>query len=158
MNSRVAFGEYREVGKHLFRQSWRPMLLAFILMLNMTLPVKLAIGADSPNLVGKWKGSRDLVVSGRRIVNQRVSAPVELEITNVAQDGSTFKGTLTLYPYFPAGQTKVLNLDGQIENGVLKAKLGETSRLELSSHGNDLEGKIIGGEHDSNNINLKKTD
>jgi len=158
MSSQVAFGEYKEAGKHVFTQNWGPILIAFVLMLSMTIPVKLALAADAPNLVGKWKGSRDVVVVGRRVVNQRVSTPVALEITDVAQDGSTFKGTLTLYPYFQAGQAKVLKLDGQIENGVLKAKLGETSRLELSSHGSDLEGKIIGGEHDSNNINLKKTD
>jgi len=158
MSSRMAFGEYQEAGKHLLRQTWRPMLMAFILMLNMTLSVKLSIAADSPNLVGKWKGSRDVVVTHPRMVNQRMSAPVDLEITEVAEDGAAFKGTLTLHPALQMGQTAVIKLNGQIENGVLKAKIGQGARLELSYHGDALGGKIIRSEYNAEDINLKRVD
>ena len=121
-------------------------------VLGIILPDKLVIAADTSILIGKWAGTRELVVVGRREVNQRVTVPAELEITEV--NGSEFKGTFVFHPYFQAGQDQIANLVGQIdENGVLKAKIRKgTQILELSLHGDELTGKITDGE----DIILKK--
>ncbi len=158
MHNRVGLGKYEEVGRHLFGQIWWPVIIVFTLLLNMAVPVTLAVAADSPNLVGKWKGTYNVVVTTPRIVNQRMSAPAELEITEVAEDGAAFKGTMTFYSAVQKAGTRVVKLDGQIENGVLKAKLGQEALLELSPRGDALAGKIIRSEHDAEDISLKRVD
>jgi len=156
MNRRLVSSEKKEAGKHIFRQNWWPILIVFILMLYITLPVKLAVAADPLSLVGKWTGSQQYTVTTRRMVDQKMDAPVGLEITDVSQDGLTFRGTLRLYSAGLSSASKVIHLDGRIENGMLKADLGGGIRLELSIHGNALDGLIIHSEYDTDKVNLKK--
>lgn len=152
----LAFGEKRRSGKHNFRHNLRPTIIVLILMLHVILPVKLAVASDCLGFVGKWTGTREVTVVGRGIVNQKMDAPVALEIANVSQDCSTFRGTLSLYPFGRSSQDRVIDLNGRIENGILKADLGRGARLELSLRGDKLEGSIIRGEFDADRVNLKK--
>ena len=84
-----------------------------------------------------------------------MDAPVGLEITDVSQDGLTFRGTLRLYQAGQSSASKVIQRRSD-RNGMLKADLGGGIRLELSIHGNALDGLIIHGEYDTDKVNLKK--